>query len=79
MSKAGSRILNSVRKARAFARTDALEGFAVHAPEAIDVTAIRGKLGLRRERFAVRFGSVRPPCRIGSRGDGSRNRQRGRR
>ena len=56
MSKAGSRILGSVRKARAFARGEDAEGFVLHVPEAIDVKAIRGKLGLSQEAFASRFG-----------------------
>lgn len=56
MSKAGSRILGSVRKARAFARGEVSEGFVVHVPEAINVKAIRGKLGLSQEAFALRFG-----------------------
>jgi putative transcriptional regulator len=56
MSKAGSRILGSVRKARAFARGEASDGFVVHVPEAIDVKAIRAKLGLSQETFALRFG-----------------------
>ena len=56
MSKAGSRILASVRNAQAFARGDTTEGFVVHVPGAVDVKAIRGKLGLSQEAFAVRFG-----------------------
>ncbi|MGA3398153.1 MAG: helix-turn-helix domain-containing protein [Acetobacteraceae bacterium] len=56
MSKAGNRILDSVRKTRAFARGKASEGFVVHVPEAIDVKTIRGKLGLSQEAFALRFG-----------------------
>jgi putative transcriptional regulator len=56
MSKAGSRILGSVQKARAFARGEASDGFVVHVPEAIDVKAIRAKLGLSQETFALRFG-----------------------
>lgn len=56
MSKAGSRILGSVRRARAFARGETREGFVTHVPEAIDVKATRGKLGLGQEAFAARFG-----------------------
>jgi putative transcriptional regulator len=56
MSKAGNRILGSVRKAGGFARGEASEGFTVHVPEAIDVKAIRGKLRLSQEAFALRFG-----------------------
>ena len=56
VSKAGSRILDSVRKARAFARGEVSEGFVVHVPEEINVKAIRQKLGLSQEAFALRFG-----------------------
>ena len=56
MSKAGSRILGSVRKARAFARGEVSKGFVVHVPDTIDVKAIRQKLGLSQEAFALRFG-----------------------
>ena len=56
MSRAGSRILGSVRNARAFARGEASDGFVVHVPEAIDVKAIRGKLGLSQAAFASRYG-----------------------
>ena len=56
MSKAGSRILASVREARAFARGETREGFVVHVPQAVDVKAIRGKLGLSQEEFASRYG-----------------------
>ncbi len=56
MSKAGNRILRSVRNARAFARGEISEGFVAHVPEEIDVKAIRQKLGLSQEAFALRFG-----------------------
>ncbi len=53
MSRAGSRILQSVREARAYARGEAAEGFAVHVPENVDVKAIRTKQGLSQEAFAL--------------------------
>jgi len=56
MSKAGNRILQSVRGARAYARGETTEGFIVHVPEAVDVKAIRQRLGLTQEAFALRFG-----------------------
>ena len=56
MSKAGRRILASVRKARAFARGETSEGFAVHVPDKVDVRAIRKRLALTRAEFASRFG-----------------------
>jgi hypothetical protein len=39
MSQAGSRILRSVRQARAYARGETAEGFAVHVPETAEVKA----------------------------------------
>ena len=56
MSKAGSRILHSVRKARTFARGEISDGFVAHVPAEIDVKAIRQKLGLSQQTFALRFG-----------------------
>jgi putative transcriptional regulator len=56
MSKAGSRILDSVRAARAFARGDSDGGFVVHVPDNVDVRGIRGDLGLSQDAFAKRFG-----------------------
>jgi putative transcriptional regulator len=56
MSKAGSRILNSVRTARAYAHGDADGGFVVHVPDSVDVRSIRADLGLSQEAFAKRFG-----------------------
>ena len=56
MSKAGSRILKSVRRARAFARGEASEGFVVHVPDKVDLRAIRKGLALTRTEFASRFG-----------------------
>ncbi|MGH7079568.1 MAG: helix-turn-helix domain-containing protein [Acetobacteraceae bacterium] len=56
MSSAGKRILRSVRKARAFARGEAADGFVAHVPDEVDVRAIRAKLGLSQDAFAVRFG-----------------------
>ena len=56
MSKAGSRILQSVRNARAYARGDTTEGFVAHVPDDVDVKAIRAGLDLSQEAFAQRFG-----------------------
>ena len=55
MSSAGSRILNSVRSARAAARGEAGE-LVLHVPEAVDVKAVRGRTGLSQEAFALRYG-----------------------
>lgn len=56
MSKAGKRILSSVRKARTFARGEMDNGFVVHVPAAVNVRAIRRRLALTRVEFAHRFG-----------------------
>ena len=56
MSKAGKRILSSVRKARAFARGETDKGFVVHVPDEVNVRAIRKRLTLTRIEFAKRFG-----------------------
>jgi putative transcriptional regulator len=56
MSKAGKRLLASVRKARAFARGERSKGFVVHVPDEVDVRAIRKRLALTRTEFADRFG-----------------------
>jgi putative transcriptional regulator len=56
MSRAGNRILKSVRQGRAYARGETTEGFVVHVPETVDVKAIRAKTGLSQEAFALRYG-----------------------
>ena len=56
MSKAGKRLLGSVRKARAFARGETSDGFIVHVPDEVNVRAIRKRLALTRVEFANRFG-----------------------
>jgi putative transcriptional regulator len=56
MSKAGKRILSSVRRARAFARGETDQGFVVHVPDEVNVRAIRKRLALTRVAFANRFG-----------------------
>ena len=56
MSRAGNRILQSVRQARAYARGEASEGFIVRVPEDVDVKAIRMKTGLSQDAFALRYG-----------------------
>lgn len=56
MSRAGNRILQSVRQARTYARGEASEGYIVRVPEDVDVKAIRMKTGLSQEAFALRYG-----------------------
>jgi len=56
MTKAGDRLLRSVRSARAYARGETSEGFVVHVPDVVDVGAIRARLRLSQAAFAERFG-----------------------
>jgi putative transcriptional regulator len=56
MSNAGSRILRSVRNARAAARGEGQGRLVVHVPETVDVKAIRARFDLSQEAFALRFG-----------------------
>ena len=56
MSRAGNRILRSVRQARAYARGETTEGFVVHVPENVDVKAVRTATGMSQEAFALRYG-----------------------
>jgi putative transcriptional regulator len=55
MSNAGSRILRSVRNARAAARGEGGE-LVLHVPETVDVKAVRARTGLSQEAFALRYG-----------------------
>jgi len=56
MTKAGQRLLKSVRQARAYARGETDEGFVVHVPNDVDVKAVRHKLDMTQQQFAARFG-----------------------
>jgi putative transcriptional regulator len=50
-------ILRGLKQALAFAEGTAAEGtYVVHIPAEIDVRAIRGRLGLTQQQFAIRFG-----------------------
>jgi putative transcriptional regulator len=63
MSKAGQRILRSVRKTAAQFSGGSGDGFVVHAPEKVDVRAIRTAQKLTQEEFSLTYalplGSVR--------------------
>nr|WP_232474939.1 transcriptional regulator [Roseomonas rubea] len=48
--------MRSVKKARAYARGEAKEGFVAHVPGTVDVRAIRSKTGLTQMQFALRYG-----------------------
>jgi putative transcriptional regulator len=57
MSKVGASILRGFEEAIAFAEGTAdMSLYRVHIPAEIDVRAIRGRLGLTQQEFAVRFG-----------------------
>jgi putative transcriptional regulator len=57
VSKIGASILRGMNEAIAFAEGTAdMSLYKVHIPAEIDVRAIRGRLGLTQQQFAVRFG-----------------------
>jgi len=57
MSKIGASIIRGMKEAIAFAEGTAdMSLYRVHIPAEIDVKAIRGRLGLTQQQFAVRFG-----------------------
>lgn len=57
MSKAADSIRRGLKEAVAYARGEAKEDdYRVHIPAAIDVRAIRSRLGMTQEEFALRFG-----------------------
>jgi putative transcriptional regulator len=57
MSKIGEGMIRGLEQALAFANGTAKNGtYVVHIPPEIDVRAIRGRLGLTQQEFAVRFG-----------------------
>jgi putative transcriptional regulator len=57
MSEVGQGILRGLEQAIAFIDgTGDLANYVVHIPPEIDVRAIRGRLGLTQQQFAVRFG-----------------------
>ena len=57
MSKIGESMIRGLEQALAIANGTAKEGtYVVHIPPEIDVRAIRARLGLTQQEFAVRFG-----------------------
>ncbi len=56
MSNLGKRLITSAKQARDFARGEARKGFVVHVPDAVDVAAIRKRLGYSQSQFSRRFG-----------------------
>ncbi|MGA3071082.1 MAG: helix-turn-helix domain-containing protein [Terracidiphilus sp.] len=57
MSKVGKGIIRGLEQALAFVEGTAKKGtYVVHIPPEIDVRAIRSRLGLTQQEFAIRFG-----------------------
>jgi len=57
MSKIGAGILRGLEQAIALAEGTADPSqYAVHVPAAVDVRAIRGRLKMTQQQFAIRFG-----------------------
>lgn len=57
MSKIGASMIRGLEQALAFAEGTAKKGACVvHIPPEIDVKAIRGRLGMTQQEFAVSFG-----------------------
>jgi putative transcriptional regulator len=57
MSEVGEGIIRGLEQALAFIDGTGDESqYVVHIPAEIDVRAIRGRLGLTQQQFAVRFG-----------------------
>jgi len=57
MSKIGESMIRGLKEALAIAEGTARKGtYVVHIPAEIDVRAIRGRLGMTQQEFAVSFG-----------------------
>jgi putative transcriptional regulator len=57
MNTVADSIRRGLKEAVAYARGEANVGnYRIHVPAAIDVRAIRGRLGMTQEEFAARFG-----------------------
>ena len=57
MSKIGESMIRGLKEALAFAEGTAdVSQYVVHIPAEIDVRAIRGRLGMTQQQFAIRFG-----------------------
>jgi putative transcriptional regulator len=68
MSTAFESIKQGLQEAIAHAKGDA-SGVRVHRPRAIDVKAVRAKVGMTQEQFAARFGFSTATLRHWERGD----------
>jgi putative transcriptional regulator len=56
MSKLGTRLIKAAKEARAIARGEITDGFAVHVPNDVDVKALRKKLKYSQAELSRRFG-----------------------
>lgn len=56
MSKIGAKLIKAAKEARAIARGEVTEGFAVHVPDEVDVKSLRKRLGYSQASFCQRFG-----------------------
>jgi putative transcriptional regulator len=57
MSKLGKKLIAAAKEGVAIARGEANpDSYRLHVPAEIDVAAMRQKLGLTQEEFAIRFG-----------------------
>ncbi len=57
MSEFGKRLIKAAAEARSIARGDGdMTGFRIHVPKDIDVKAMRRRLKLSQDQFALRFG-----------------------
>ena len=70
MSTAFDDIKQGLQEAIAHAKGDA-RGVRVHRPRAVDVKAVRAKVGMTQEQFAARFGFSAATLRHWERGDRS--------
>jgi putative transcriptional regulator len=71
MGKAFESIKQGLTEAIAHARGDKRAGVRVYQPEAVDVKALRQRVGMTQEQFAARFGFSVATLRHWERGDRS--------
>ena len=56
MPKDGTRLIESAKQARAYARGESSDGFVARVPDDVDVKALRKRLGYSQAEFSRRFG-----------------------
>ena len=68
MTTLGKRLIQSAKEARKIARGEAdAKSYRMHIPAEIDVRAVRVKLKMTQEEFAVRYGLTLARVRTGNR------------